>query len=196
MIHGNNEDHTIFNEALNKLVKDYSVYTIDSRGHGLSSKVDEISYDLMAEDLKAFIIQNNLFKPIIYGFSDGGIIAVLIAIKYQELVSKIIISGANYNPSGLKLRTRLEILKDYLIKHSKLDLMMLKEPHISSKDLSSINLPVVIIVGSNDVITLSHTKRMHTLIQDSKLVILEGESHDSYIIHKERLADILLKYLN
>ena len=53
----------------------------------------------MCDDIIEFIKKINIEKPILYGFSDGGIIVLLIAIKEPNLLSKIIISGANITPN-------------------------------------------------------------------------------------------------
>ena len=75
MLHGNGEDHTIFNKATAVLKKHFTVYAIDTRGHGKSSPVDELHYEDMANDVYEFICKLNLEKPIVYGFSDGGILS-------------------------------------------------------------------------------------------------------------------------
>ena len=55
----------------------------------------------MADDFKDFIQELKLIKPILYGFSDGGIIGIILAYKYPDLLSSMIISGANLTPDGL-----------------------------------------------------------------------------------------------
>ena len=37
LLHGNKEDHTIFNKLTASLKNSFTVYSIDSRGHGKSS---------------------------------------------------------------------------------------------------------------------------------------------------------------
>lgn len=101
LIHGNSETHEIFDKLIENLRDKYKVYAIDSRCHGKSEKVKDISYELMANDVIEFIKLLDIQKPILYGFSDGGIIGLLIAIKEPELLSKLIISGANLNTNGL-----------------------------------------------------------------------------------------------
>lgn len=54
----------------------------------------------MAEDVIEFIKKLNIKAPILYGFSDGGIIGLLIAIKEPQLLSNLIISGANITPDA------------------------------------------------------------------------------------------------
>ena len=107
LLHGNGENYTIFNKLIEKLQEDYTVYAVDSRSHGDSEDTEEVSYDLMAEDIIQFIKELNIENPMLYGFSDGGIVGLLIAIKEPELLSKLIVSGVNINPKGLKNGTYL-----------------------------------------------------------------------------------------
>ena len=69
LLHGNGEDMTIFDEALPLLEKHFMVYRIDTRCHGESTKMKEIHYSLLADDLHAFIKLLNIEKPVVYGFS-------------------------------------------------------------------------------------------------------------------------------
>lgn len=77
LLHGNEENHFIFDEAVEKLKKYYTVYTLDSRGHGQSEKVKEYHYQDMANDIKNFIKQLDLKKVTLMGSSDGAIIGLL-----------------------------------------------------------------------------------------------------------------------
>lgn len=52
----------------------------------------------MCDDVIQFIKELNIEKPILYGFSDGGIIGILVSIKEHSLLSKLIVSGANITP--------------------------------------------------------------------------------------------------
>ena len=77
LLHGNEENHFIFDEAVEKLKKYYTVYTLDSRGHGQSEKVKEYHYQDMANDIKDFIKQLDLKNVTLMGSSDGAIIGLL-----------------------------------------------------------------------------------------------------------------------
>ena len=48
LVHGNSLDHTEFKDSIWLLRKHFTVYAVDSRGHGLSTKVDELHYSDMA----------------------------------------------------------------------------------------------------------------------------------------------------
>lgn len=196
LVHGNSETHEIFDKLIEKLQSNYKVYAIDSRCHGKSEKTKEISYDLMAEDTICFIKELNIQKPIFYGFSDGGIIGLLVAIKEPTLLSKLIISGANISPDAISKKFLIFAKVAYFFTRNKLFKMMLNEPNIPIQDLQKINIPTYILAGEKDIIPLKHTKMIADNIKNSTLKILEGENHGSYIIHNEKLYEIIREYLS
>lgn len=70
----------------------YETHLVDQRNHGRSFHSDEFSYELMVEDLKAYIEVHQLKDIILLGHSMGGKTAMLFAIEYPELVEKLIIA--------------------------------------------------------------------------------------------------------
>ena len=94
LVHGNSETHEIFDVLIPSLAKDHTVYAVDSRCHGQSENTERISYELMCDDMIQFIKKLDIRKPIFYGFSDGGVIGLMIAMKEPDLLSKLISSGA------------------------------------------------------------------------------------------------------
>lgn len=195
LLHGNHEDMTIFDTLINSLKRTHKVYAIDSRCHGKSENIDEISYELMRDDIISFIYELKLNKPIIYGFSDGAIIGIMIAIKSKELLSRVISSGANVTPDGIKMYYTLMNKLFYLLTKDKLTKMMIDEPLITTDELNSITIPVNLIVGQKDAIKLRHTKYIKENIKNSTLEILKGEDHGSYIIHSDKIYEVIKKYL-
>ena len=191
MIHGNSEDHTIFDEASEILKDHFTVYLLDSRDHGQSDKAKELHYDDMADDIVAFLEKKDLKDVVFYGISDGGILGLLVAQK-TDRISRLIISGANLTPSGVKAHLRLLIKVLYFFtKQSKLK-MMLVEPNITAEELSRIKIKTTIIVGEKDLVSLDENKIIHDSIKDSKLIVLPNEGHTSYINHKTKIAYIIL----
>ncbi|MCW5912854.1 MAG: alpha/beta fold hydrolase [Cyclobacteriaceae bacterium] len=69
----------------------FGVYLVDQRNHGQSPRSDEFNYPLMAEDLRGFIRDHQLEKPIILGHSMGGKTAMNFAVKYPDMLSKLIV---------------------------------------------------------------------------------------------------------
>ena len=196
LVHGNSESHKIYDVLTEELKSNHQVYAVDSRNHGKSDKTNTISYDLMAEDFIQFIEKLNIENPILYGFSDGGIIGLLIAIKRPGLLSKLIISGANLNPDGISKSMTTIIKLGYFFSRSKNLKMMLNEPNISADDLEKIKIPTLILAGERDVIKEEHTKQIASSIANSTLIIVPNETHSSYIIHSKKLYDIIHEFLN
>jgi esterase len=69
----------------------FTVFLIDQRNHGQSPHSDEFNYSVLAEDLHEFVIEHKLQKPIIIGHSMGGKTAMNFAVKYPNLVNKLIV---------------------------------------------------------------------------------------------------------
>ena len=195
MVHGNGEDLSIFNEASEVLKDHFKVYLIDSRDHGKSDKTKDIRYELMADDVKEFIKQKDLDDVVFYGFSDGGIIGLLLC-QDCDRVSRLIISGANITPNGVKANFRFLIKVLYFFTRDKKMELMLKEPHISKEDLSKIKVKTTVIAGEKDLIYEEETKTIADNIENAKLLILPKEGHGSYIVHKTKIADIIIDEVN
>ena len=195
LLHGNGEDNSIFDVLIKSLSPSYSVYAIDSRDHGKSSAVKSLYYSDMMEDVAAFIREMGLDGTILYGFSDGGIIGLLLAIKYPDMLSKLIVSGANISPDGIKKKWLVLLKINFFFTKSKKCKLMLTQPDIKDVDLNKIVTPTVILAASNDVVTDEHTRLIAENIPNSVLSILDGEKHASYVIRSEKLYDIIKPYL-
>ena len=74
--------------------------------------------------------------------------------------------------------------------------MMVKEPNISIKDLEKINIPTYVLAGKKDVIKEEHTRLIAENIKNSTLEIVPKENHSSYIVHSEKIYNIIKKYIN
>lgn len=70
----------------------YQVHLIDQRNHGRSPHSPEFSYDIMAEDLKAYCEQHDLENIVLLGHSMGGKTAMFTATSYPDLVDKLIVA--------------------------------------------------------------------------------------------------------
>ena len=193
MLHGNGEDHTIFNKATAVLKKHFTVYAIDTRGHGKSSPVDELHYEDMANDVYEFICKLNLEKPIVYGFSDGSIVALILAIKHPEAISRIVASGVNTQPNGLNTINLLIYKITYFFTRAKRIKLMLNEPSITDTQLNNIKIPVSVTGGSKDMIKQSHLKHIADSIPNSTLTIFNGELHGSYVVNSTKIADFIIE---
>ena len=195
LMHGNGENHEIFDKIIDLLSEKFCVYAVDTRGHGKSSKTNKFNYQDIADDFVWFINKLKLDKPIFYGFSDGGIVGLLIASQHPDLLDKLIISGANTTPKGLKNRWIFLFKFLHFFTRDKKIKMMLKQPNISDAELQQISIPTLVLAGQKDIIKETHTQNIATQIPNSELKIISGENHGSYIVHSTKLFDIISAYL-
>ena len=191
MVHGNSMDHNEFKNSFWQLRSYFTVYAVDSRGHGLSTKVDELHYEDMADDMVAFMDQLDLRDVIFFGHSDGAIIGLLAAMK-TDRIGLLLAGSANITPQGVAVWVRLLERGIYAAtKNPKVLMMMMKEPNILPADLATIKVPTVVIAGSKDIIKREETQIIADSIPGAKLRILEGDGHTSYVTKKYRLASII-----
>lgn len=194
MVHGNSEDHTIFNEAASVLKDYFTCYLVDTRSHGKSSRVKRLHYKDMAADYIEFINALNLHNVTFFGFSDGGILGLLIGME-SKLVDTLIVSGANTYPGAVteKLGRILKII--YFVTRSDKFRLMLNEPDISAEDLNRITARTFVLAGSKDAVKRENTDFIAANIPNAVEHILEGETHTSHITHSTKIAELILKLL-
>jgi pimeloyl-ACP methyl ester carboxylesterase len=70
----------------------FQIHLLDMRNHGKSFHSDEFNYEIMVEDVKAYINFHQLQHVTLLGHSMGGKIAMLFATIYPEYVEKLIIA--------------------------------------------------------------------------------------------------------
>lgn len=193
LLHGNGGSHRSLRTQAMELAKaGYRVYSPDSRGQGANPVLDEYHYADMAEDSFCFIEKLGLEKPAVYGWSDGGILALMLEMSHPGTCGLLAISGANLYPDcGPDFEEfKLWILRD----GSPLAMMMLKEPDIKPEELSAIKCPVLVTAGSKDLISVEHTTLIADSLPDSELVIFEGETHSSFIKKSPKVGRRMLQF--
>jgi len=82
------------------LSADFAVYLADQRNHGHSFHSDDHSYGLMAGDLQEFVKSLELDRVFVLGHSMGGKIAMTFALRYPELIDKLIVADIAPRPYG------------------------------------------------------------------------------------------------
>ena len=193
LVHGNGGSMDSLREAAQYLANDYKVYVPESRCHGKSSDPGEISYDLMAKDIKEFIEAMGLEKPYLMGHSDGGINALTVAYTYPDLLGGFISCGANTTPDTFKPYFTIGVKLLDTFKPDKLNDMMLTLPQMNKELLSKISCPAYIVAGESDIMWLSDTVFIHECIKDSRIAIIKGADHSSYISNDGKQAYVLAK---
>ncbi|MBQ1311909.1 MAG: alpha/beta hydrolase [Blautia sp.] len=195
LLHGNGGSHEdLFMEMEQLAEAGYRVYAPDSRGQGKSSAAKEYHYHDMADDVYELIRAWGLEKPALYGWSDGGIIGLLTEIRHPGTLGLLAVSGANISPEGLE-DSFLMPIRFISGNNGSLTDMIVNEPDISTQELASIQIPVLVTAGERDIIKQEHTEMIAESIPNAELMILEGEDHGSYIAGSPKMGEILLDFL-
>ncbi len=194
LMHGSGEDRHIFDEIINKLKKDFTVYAIDSRNHGESEKTDVFTYEAMSEDISEFIKKLKLDGAYVVGFSDGAILALMTGMKYQELIGKMALLGINLKPEDFKEPEYNYLLKEYNETKDPLFKMMLEQPNIELEKLKDVNIPTLVIAGENDVFYEKTFTDIVKVMPNAVLKIMGGHDHSSYVINQDILYTDFLEF--
>jgi len=198
LLHGGLGHSGHWTNQLPVLSEHYKVITVDSRGHGRSSMTErQISFALMASDVVALMDHLEIERAHIVGWSDGGNIGLYLAIHHPERLIKVVASGANYSPSGVRsdvgenqkfLSYIGDAIEDYQILSPEpanwdaffgnIGQMWASEPDFTVEQLGSVAVPVLLLDGESDeAIYTEHTIEMASLIPTAKLTFIPGTGH-------------------
>lgn len=194
LLHGNGGSHkSLLTQAKQLARAGYRVYSLDSRGQGANPPLDEYHYADMAEDACQFIEAMGLKQPAIYGWSDGGILILLMEMSHPGICGPAGVSGANLFPD---CGDNFEEFKQWILNEgTPLALMMLSEPDIDPADLRAINCPMLVMVGDRDLISVEHTKLISDNVPGSELVVVKNATHSSYIKKNPRAGRLFIGFL-
>lgn len=207
LLHGNGESKEYFAAQMEPFSACRHVYAVDTRGHGESPRGDApFTLAQFAKDLELFRKEHGIETMDLLGFSDGGNIAMLYALAHPERVSKLILNGANLDPSGVKRSVQLPVELGYRIAslfarkspkakaNAELLGLMVNEPHIAPAELAKLTMPALVLAGENDMIRDDHTETIAASLPDAELVILPGD-HFTAAKNPEAFNRAVLRFL-
>ncbi|MFZ4463367.1 MAG: alpha/beta fold hydrolase [Bacteroidales bacterium] len=196
MIHGNGGDISSMASIIPYFSNTYRTIILDSRAHGKSiDTADSLSFEMMADDVATLLDQMKIDSAYIIGWSDGGIIALELAMRHPEKVIKLASTGANLWPDSTALMPSLWIdMKKHFdsekdkpkISHEeknswKVFLLDWEQQIIPLSALKKIQTPSLIIAGDQDLIRIEHTISIFQHIPNAQLWILPNASHGTLI---------------
>jgi pimeloyl-ACP methyl ester carboxylesterase len=208
---GNTEEFANLAPVL--VVSRYRVVAMDSRGRGRSTWGDlPITYEQMAADALGLLDELGIDKTDVVGWSDGGIIALNLAIHHPERLNRVVAYGANYTPEGVQFVPSDQIppferlIADYRRLSPEperfeeltgvLDALYAVAPNYSEEQLKSITVPVLILDGEADeFVTPDQPVRMAALIPGAELVLIPGTGHFAPFAKPATFNQIVLDYL-
>ena len=186
------------------LLADYGkIIVVELQAHGRTGDRDAPeSFEQDADDVATLLKYLQIPKANVLGFSNGGTTALQLAIRHPQLVHKLIAVAAAWKRDGLipgffegmqgaTLDNMPAPLKEaYLaVAPDKNGLQVMfekdKQRMIGFRDgsdeaLKRIRVPVLLMVGEKDVVTVEHSREMCDLIPAGRLAVLPG-IHGSFI---------------
>jgi pimeloyl-ACP methyl ester carboxylesterase len=205
LLHGGGDsgEHS-FEQQLDVFSEHHRIIAPDQVGQGRTPDVSgPLTYTSMMQDTATLLKSLKLKRVDIVGFSDGGILALMLAIREPALVRRLVISGVNVAPEGLQPEA-LQGLRDAQIakpktvdqKLAKLWLTSPTESELSLEMLSKIDRPVLVISGDRDAITLEHTLLIFHALPRAELCVLPGTDHLTFSGRPEWLNPIISSFLD
>ena len=200
MLHGNGGSINSFEDNIPYFAKKYKVIAVDSRSQGKSTDTeDSLSFEMMADDFAVLLDTLHIKSAYVLGWSDGGINALLLAMRHPEKVLKLVATGANLWPDSTALIPSLwkDMQRQYDTSVNKklttpqekndwkLFLLDYNQPHISLSSLHKIKCPSLIVCGDHDLIPIEHTKLIAQNIPNAVFWLVLNSGHATLKEHKD-----------
>ena len=187
-LHGNGGSCDYFVGQTDEFARHFHVYAPDTRGHGKTPRgTAPFTIRQFADDLLAFMDAQGIGKAHVLGFSDGGNIAMVFAMRYPERVDRLILDGANLDARGVRRCIQIPIEIGYRFAklfagkseearlHAEMLGLMVNDPKVRPEELSTIKSKTLVIAGTKDMIKEGHTRLIAGSIPDSRLVFIKGD---------------------
>lgn len=215
LLHGglSNSDE-LLNSIGPGLAGGYRVVAFDRRGHGYTADTDaDFHYADMAEETVRVLEQVVGGPAHLVGWSDGGIVALLVALQRPDLVQRMVVIGANYHFDGFMNvemdpeSSLVQALGKAYVERSPdgpehLEVVLSKsfrmfgaEPTLTTADIAQIARPVLVVVGDDDLVVLQHTVSLYEALPEGQLAVVPGASHALPLEQPDVLTGLILKFL-
>ena len=220
VIHGGLSSIASVAAVIPELSKKFRVIAVDCPGQGRSEQAPSLSYQLMADYFSKMIDQLKLDSVYVFGYSDGGNVALLMAADRPDKVKKAAAFAAASHTSGYYPEIGASLaqltpdaaeknyrwwLDEHLQRTPQKDKWkkfihdfhaMCATPVIVPDDkLKKISTRVLIVQGDNDIVKPEHALTLHQSIKGSQLCIIPAASHFILFERPELLNLIVSEFL-
>jgi pimeloyl-ACP methyl ester carboxylesterase len=176
------------------LEDEFHVFAYDRTAHGFTGdQPGSLHFDFQTQEAIAYL-EDIVKEPAhLIGWSDGGNIALMVAIQRPDLVKSVVAIGANYHFSGVvQAFDNPEVSQDdqaeynlispdaphtLLEKIIRMYAIWGSEPTLMLEEIATIQCPVLVLVGDDDVIDHAHTVALYEALPLGQLAIIPGTSH-------------------
>lgn len=209
LLHGNGEDSAYFAAQMEVFARCFRVVAVDARGHGKSDfGKGRLSFDRSADDLQTVLDALSIRKAHILGFSDGGNLAIKFALRYPDMVNRLVLNGANVRMLlGVRARDQLGVypavavlsllapFSDAARQKREVLCLMTRGYGVTFPDLARLQAPTLVLVGENDMIRRAETNRILRSLPHAALCVIAGADHFCAAGAPNRFNAAVLKFL-
>ncbi|HEV7993777.1 MAG TPA: alpha/beta hydrolase [Gemmatimonadaceae bacterium] len=178
------------------------VIAVEFQAHGHTRDVDRaFTFEQDADDVAALMDHLYVERATVFGFSNGGTVALQVAIRHPEKVERLIVASANYRKDGMhpwfwdvmNKGTFADMPQVYKDEYLKLDprqeglftmyerdsRRMMQFEDIPDSLIQGIEAPTFVVTGDKDVVRPEQAIDLSRLVQHGRLCILPG-GHGEY----------------
>jgi pimeloyl-ACP methyl ester carboxylesterase len=184
-----------------ELAKRWRVVQIDLQGHGRTADIDRpLSFEQHVRDIVALMQHLKIERANFFGWSYGGLISMLIALRHPERVGRIATYGSLFGapqdairpemlgpaieqtPDGAAHRFAREHYKRVAPDPDHWPVIWKKlvdiAPHaLTREQLASMKNRVLVALGDNDFIRLEHALYAYATIPNAELAVIPDATH-------------------
>jgi pimeloyl-ACP methyl ester carboxylesterase len=215
LLHGGMSNSDLLLDAFgDQLAGRYRVVAFDRRGHGYTVDTPApFHYEDMAKETVAVLERVVGGRAHLVGWSDGGIVALWVAMRRPDLVDRLVVIGTNFHHEGvlpLEFPPDSPVASQMFAAYAarspdgadhfgelfeKFLAMATAEPTFSVEDIATIKAPTLVMVGDDDLIRLTHTGELYEALPAGQLCVVPATSHALPIERPGDVARILLEFL-
>ena len=212
-----------FGDLVASFAEHHKVIAIELQGHGRTADTDrEMSLPALAEDVVTLLGQLDIDQAHFFGFSLGALVSFTIAIRYPNVVYKLVLASANYRPDGYDSEARdtypaeverrmptpadfqqMRDMYEAVAPHpehfdalaEKTSTMVRSFPGFELDALRTITAPTLLVFGDTDFTPLRNAVEMLELIPNAQLAVLPGTTHMGVTRSGERLRALIEPFL-
>ena len=203
------EMHNLDGSVLPELAEHFMVIAVSPRGTGNSGRGDcELTFEREAKDLVCLLDELGIEKTHLFGYSDGGNLAIVFAVNYPDRVLSLIPVGANISPWGTKINSQIPIITKYIryaieayfTKDPKIALkrdiqkMMVTQPTLKFRDLKKITAPTLNIYADDDMMWPWHSQRITKSIPGAIELRVPDSGHSDILEFKDELFTKMFEF--
>jgi pimeloyl-ACP methyl ester carboxylesterase len=216
---GGSSIDTTFGAYLPQLSKGRRVIAFDQQGHGRTADADRpFDFEQSADDAAALLHHLEIGRADFFGYSNGGTIALQIAIRHPGIVRRLVLMSCNYNRGGMgpEFWAGFEHAELSQMPAELREAYLAAAPHpehlqsffdksvqrmrtfrdIPAEALRAIDAPSLIIAGDNDVTRPEHAVEMFRTLPHAHLAILPATDHMAIVKNAEPAASMISAFLN